>query len=564
MIPLLSRPSFLSFKNRIVHSPQPYIESSRYIFILLLGILISTGSFIATKHTLYALEQYSNLYFISPTKLLELLFFFLFSLLVITSGISFISVFFLSKDLDLLRASPIRPHKFILGKFTELLSLSSWILIFFGLPIFIAYGSYYSHPVFFYSSIFFILPLFLLLATGIGALAVFLISLLVPAEKVREYTLLSSLLLLTGGYIWFRSSQIELDEASALSDLVRYSLLSSNTLNSWFPSTWIAELSSELLHGPSEKLGPSLPLLLGSTGLTLSTLYCGLRFNYESSYSSPPLTKNTHGIYGKFLSPLKSFILQFLPQDYRAFFVKDLRLFLRDITQGVQLVLLLSLCLVYLYNFQNFSFTYTMPPEWAFLMETFLSLMNIFMGSFVLIAISARFAFPSISLEGKSQWIIKSSSLSIQRYLRAKLVFWIILFLPLTLVIYLAGALALQLSPLLILSNITIGSSLCLLYLSMGILFGVKYVNYQWDHPAQLTASFGNFYFMTLAMILSFLSLLPITLLVGLTSYLTYIDQVISIKNIFILFVTHYFFIRVIFKISLTFMNAAKVRLKND
>ena len=100
-----------------------------------------------------------------------------------------------------------------------------------------------------------------------------------PAQKVREYTLLLSLLLLSGGYIWFRSFNVEIQDAQALSDLVRFSLLSSSALNSWFPSTWIAELSSEVLQGPSDKLGPSLPLLLGSTGLVLSTLYCGLRLS---------------------------------------------------------------------------------------------------------------------------------------------------------------------------------------------------------------------------------------------------------------------------------------------
>lgn len=525
MIPLLVRPSILAIKNRISYAEHPWKEASRTLVVLILGIAISIFSLFVTTETLQALVEISQEYYVSPLRLLELILLFLFLFSIITSSISFLSIFFLADDLEFLRTTPIKFSQFIIGRFAQLTATSCWVLVFFGIPVLIGYGAYYDHPAKFYIATLVLLPLLLLLSTSIGAMIVMLISFFIPANRAREFALLATLAAIVAVFIWIKNGQIYSSELENISELIKVLSITSQTTIVWLPSSWFAAVYSDLLENPSYQISHYLFLILGITGLTSSAFYILIKYGYENVYVKANSFNKNYSTKQYFLSPIISCIEPILPSLNRAFIFKETRLFLRDITQSVQLILLLTLCLIYLYNFQRFDslFLMSLPNQVAW--YTIVSPMNICLGTFVLITISARFAFPSISIESKTWWILQTSPLSIRSILQQKVNFFFFLFLLPVIIIFISGAFALQLPAELIAIHAIIGISMSYLYFAEGLKFGARYVNFNWENQAQLTSSLGNFHFMINGIGLGLLLLIPVVVL-------TFIYSLASLKLI--------------------------------
>ena len=95
-----------------------------------------------------------------------------------------------------------------------------------------------------------------------------------------------------------------------------------------------------------------------------------------------------------------------------------MRLFFRDTTQWSQLILLAVLLLVYIFNIRALPlFTGERVPV---LLVTLVVFLNLGLAGFVLAAIAARFIFPSVSLEGRQLWLLRSSPLDLEALLWSK------------------------------------------------------------------------------------------------------------------------------------------------
>ena len=125
--------------------------------------------------------------------------------------------------------------------------------------------------------------------------------------------------------------------------------------------------------------------------------------------------------------------------------LKDVRLFFRDTTQWSQLILLAVLLLVYVFNIRALPlFTGEKVP---FCLVTMVVFLNQGLAGFVLAAIAARFIFPSVSLEGKQLWLLRSSPLDLEALLWSKYWTGTVPLLVLALVITFITNMLLQASP---------------------------------------------------------------------------------------------------------------------
>jgi ABC-2 type transport system permease protein len=115
---------------------------------------------------------------------------------------------------------------------------------------------------------------------------------------------------------------------------------------------------------------------------------------------------------------------------------------------------------------------------------------------FLLAALAARLIYPSLSLEGKSFWVIRSSPLQVKRILGEKLILG---FVPLVIV---AEVLA-------IFSNLLLKVDPFLVWLSLGTVFflslglstlavgiGALYPKFEAENPAQIATSIGGIIYM--------------------------------------------------------------------
>jgi ABC-2 type transport system permease protein len=187
----------------------------------------------------------------------------------------------------------------------------------------------------------------------------------------------------------------------------------------------------------------------------------------------------------------------FLPGPVRSFTVKEIKTFLRDQTQWSQIFLVGALIVIYLYNFSVLPLEKS-PIQTVYL-QNILAFLNMALAGFVLVAIVARFAFPAVSMEGASFWIVRSSPITLRSFLWIK--FWIymppLLILSETLIV--ATNMLLRVSPLMM--GISVVTIFCLTpaVIAMGIGMGAAFPDFASENPAQSVTSFGGMLFMMAA-----------------------------------------------------------------
>jgi ABC-2 type transport system permease protein len=183
----------------------------------------------------------------------------------------------------------------------------------------------------------------------------------------------------------------------------------------------------------------------------------------------------------------------------RHLLLKDLKVFLRDTTQWSQLLLLLALMMVYLYNFRVLDLDRI--PYMSGVVKNAYAFVNLAMGAFVLSAVAVRFVFPAVSAEGAAFWIVRSSPVSMRAFLWSK--FWT----GLVPVLALAEALTL-------LSNEFLGAEPALKWLAAVAIFcmsfalvglaaglGARYPRFEAENVAQVAGSYGGIAYMILAVL---------------------------------------------------------------
>ena len=95
-------------------------------------------------------------------------------------------------------------------------------------------------------------------------------------------------------------------------------------------------------------------------------------------------------------------------------------MFLRDVSQWSQLLLLLALVLVYLYNFRVLDLERI--PYMSGVVKNVYAFVNLGMAGFVMATVAVRFVFPAVSAEGAAFWIIRTAPISLRDFLWSK--FW--------------------------------------------------------------------------------------------------------------------------------------------
>jgi ABC-2 type transport system permease protein len=179
--------------------------------------------------------------------------------------------------------------------------------------------------------------------------------------------------------------------------------------------------------------------------------------------------------------------------------IKDLKVFLRDVSQWSQLLLLVALMLVYLYNFRVLNLERI--PYMSGVIKNIYAFLNLAMAGFVMSTVTVRFVFPAVSAEGAAFWIIRTAPISLRDFLWSK--FWtgLVPVLLLTEILIVAGNELLGVDPFLKrMSAIAIVfMAFALVGLATGL--GARYPRFAADNPSQVAGSYGGVAFMILAVL---------------------------------------------------------------
>ncbi|MCZ7585280.1 MAG: hypothetical protein M5R36_19165 [Deltaproteobacteria bacterium] len=181
----------------------------------------------------------------------------------------------------------------------------------------------------------------------------------------------------------------------------------------------------------------------------------------------------------------------------RQFFLKEIRGFFRDTSQWTQLLLLLALIVVYLFNFKALDLDRFAGITWN--LRNTLAYVNLGLAGFVLSAICVRFVLPAVSLEGKAFWIVRSAPVSIKQFMWTKFRFYA---LPVVVVSEM----------LILMSNFYLGSSFFMTavcawvmgMLSVGITglavgIGAMYPNFEEKNVARMASGVSSIIYMSIS-----------------------------------------------------------------
>jgi len=427
-------------------------------------------------------------------RLLEMSFVTFLSVLIFSSVVTSLSTFYLSEEMQLILSSPASRVQVYVYKYVETLTVSTWMVAVFGLPVLLSYGMVYHAGIFYYLSASAVFAAFILIPAPIGMMAAMVLVRTFPAKRAKDILFFLSIALVVMLYFLIRFLQPEkLMDPEGFGEMSKYIASLSGPSTPFLPSRWAVEAIWPVVSGGASD--PFWILMLLSTAAAMFVIG-GWVFDavYMSGYSRAQEggRYRTYGLTpsGKFLDRLAGRV----ESPLKALLVKDAKTFFRDTAQWSQLFLLGSLVVVYIYNFK------VLPldrfPFATFFLQNFIAFLNLALAGFVLAAVGVRFVYPMVSLEGGALWILRASPLSIKGFLWAK--FWSA-WVPL---VVLAESLV-------VLSNYFLNtgpfmmalSTVAILFISFGITglgvgLGAMYPRFKFENAAQVSAGFGGVVYM--------------------------------------------------------------------
>ena len=496
--PILLRPKIIALKHRLRQRGGRSLLKPLLLICLAAGFWVLTfWAFQRVLSYFRSVELFGDLL---AARLMAMILLTFFSILLFSNIVSSLSIFFLSEDLNLVLSHPVSLDRVYWSRLAETMTHSSWMVLLFGLPVFLAYGWVYQSSLNYYLVFICALIPFLIIPAALGALFSMILVNIFPARRTKDILLLLSIFFAIGLFFLLRFLQPErLVKPESFAGLVEYLTALNNPSWPILPSFWAAESLLPYYQDHQSSSGFYLTLLWSTAGAmgvlgnwaSKALFFSGWTKSQEARrarITQMPLIDRLFGLFSRPLGPRA-----------RALAVKDFKSFFRDTTQWAQLFLLTALVVVYLYNFRVLPLDKSPMP--TFFLQNLISFLNMGLAGFVLAAVSARFVFPAVSLEGFSFWIIRSSPLPLHSFLWSK--FWTSL-VPLLILaevlIFISNEL-LRVTPFMkILSSVTV-FFMTFGIVALGVGLGAVYPRFKVENAAQVVSGFGGVIYMILSMI---------------------------------------------------------------
>jgi ABC-2 type transport system permease protein len=418
------------------------------------------------------------------------------SFLAFSALVTSLSTFFLSEDLRLLLAAPVTRNRLFYSRYAKTAGQASWMVVTFLLPVLLAVGlARCAPPAYYLAALLTVVP-FVLIPVAFGSVATLLLVSVFPARRARDVLMLMGVLFAVALILLLRVLRPErLLTVQSLPDVTAFFATLQTPVTPLLPSFWAGETLFAALRGGVDWLHAGS---LWTTALAF-TVFARMAFGrqYFAAWSKAQEARKARFTRLRLLEALVSLVP--LRPAARSLLLKDLKVFLRDTTQWSQLLLLLALALVYLYNFRVLDLERI--PYMGGVVKNVYCFANLALAAFVLSAVAVRFVFPAVSAEGPAFWIVRSAPIGMKAFLWSK--FWtglvpvLLLAEGLTVVSneFLGAATFLK-----VLSAVAIAfMSVSLVGLAAGL--GAKHPRFGAENLTQVAGSYGGIAYMILAVL---------------------------------------------------------------
>ncbi len=399
-----------------------------------------------------------------------------------------IASFFTDLDLDIYHSGPRAKLRIALARWLKTLVQSATVVFLFLIPLVMAFARQYDKPFLFHLAVLANLALLLTIPVSLASIVVLVLVRWFPVRRVYQIVASIAVLVLTVAVIAFRMSRPErfFAEISTadVAEVLRQIELPSMSV---YPSTSLAEL---MTRADAPPLAPRIVLiaLIAFAGFALLARAWYFTAFVRARESMAPMAigaSTATGIIDRLFARADP--------PLRAMIGKEVRTIGRDVAQWSQVFLMGALLFIYLYNIR-------MLPLGGDARATLVAYANVGMSGFVIAAICLRFAYPSVSAEGKAFWMIQSAPISYRDFLIVKIAVYAT---PLTLLSLVLTAIAnFILDANAVVWAFTLAGALLLAVtlVTLGVALGALSPNFNAENPLQVGLSLGGFGYMAISL----------------------------------------------------------------
>ncbi len=424
-------------------------------------------------------------------QLINVVFLTLFVMLLFSSIIASLSIFYISSDLDFLHSLPAHTHSIVQVRFFQTVWNASWMIWIFAIPIFVAYGHYFDAGIGFYSYLIISFIPFVLIPCYLGVLGIMILMRFFPTERANQILSFLGLFFLVALVMFLRFLSPEKFFGKEVSDSMITDFVDSLSVPEYafLPSSWITRGLTAWLAGDTDVSWMRLGYLVGGTLLAAIVFWVLSKKIYFSGWRFYQEVKNSPQAKIKVDNRLTW--LQWIPapSQMKALFKKDALLFVRDPSQWSQMFILAALVVVYIFNIVN------LPLE-HLVLKNVVSVLNIGLVGFVLSAIISRFGFTATSVEGVRMWSIYTAPVNMRNFLLGK--FWMV-FPPLLILgelLVVVSNYILEADPFVMRVGVVSVFLVTAALVGMGVGMGAMYPMFRHENVSEISSGTGGILFM--------------------------------------------------------------------
>lgn len=415
---------------------------------------------------------------------------FLVSTVILFSSALTVSIgsYFTDLDLDIYHAGPRSKLRIALSRWLKTLAQSASVVFVFLIPLVVAFAVRYEKPAWFVAIVLVNLFLLLTIPVSLASVVILLLVRWFPVRRVHQIVATLAVLVLTLVVVAFRMSRPERffievstgDVAEALQSIELPAM-------SVYPSTAIAELMTRADASPLVPRVAAIALIAFALFVAMSRAW------YFQAFVRARETMAPMAIGAASATSLLDRVLARADPPLRAMIGKEVRTIGRDVAQWSQIFLTAALLFIYLYNIR-------MLPLGGDTRATLVAYANLGMSGFVIAAICLRFAYPSVSSEGKAFWIIQSAPITYRAFLLVKVLVYAAPLTVFSLVLTAFSNLLLSANAAVWTFTLIGASLLAVTLVSLGVGMGALSPDFNAENPLQVGLSLGGFAYMAISM----------------------------------------------------------------
>jgi ABC-2 type transport system permease protein len=487
---LLLTPGLRGMKNQLCHKSASRIPWKMF-FLALLGLCFWAGTLWISWRVLMYFTAIDEIGTLLSYKMLSMIVTVAFSLLFISAVITAVSRFYLSKDLICVHAMPVAAWQVLLSRWIAAYFDGSWMVLLYLIPVLLSYVLVFDSGGLTFVLMGMAVISLSVTASVLGGIFVIILVMVIPAGRLKSVLVVAGILVFCLLYLAARMIRPEqLVDPEAFNTVLLYIASLETPSSPWFPGTWCFDSIQNLLE---KNMGPALIDMALSWSFSLVAVLVMLLaadLFYKKGLSKS-LGKKQKTVKG----PDNARLMQKNTSPTMALAFREIRSFMRDQTQWSQIFLVLALIVIYIYNFTLLPLDKS--PIKAFYLQNLLSFLNMGLALFVLTAVAGRFAYPAVSMESEAFWIIRSSPVSLSRFLWIKFLVYLVPLFIMAQVLIVTTNILLHVTVFMMILSIVTTALVVPPVTALAIGIGSIFADFNLESPLKSVTSFGGMVYMT-------------------------------------------------------------------